>query len=199
MSIWAIVPVKPFLQSKTRLASKLSPEERAGLSREFLTQTLGVLTLVRAITQIVVISRDPCALAVAQQSGAMALTEPDHSNMNAALTYATRVAVAGGAGAVLALPTDLPLLSGEAVAELIETDADPAVRIAPDRHATGTNALFVRPPGLIPYAFGAGSFQRHQALAARAGVSARLCHVPAMALDIDTPTDLHFLQMTQKI
>lgn len=199
MSIWAIVPVKPFLQSKTRLASALSPEERAGLSREFLTQTLGVLTQVRAINPVVVISRDAHALAIARQGGAMALTEASHSDLNAALTYAAGVALAGGAGAVLALPADLPLLSVEAVSQLIDLDSQPAVSIAPDRHATGTNALFVRPPGLIPYAFGADSFQRHQALAARAGVSARLCHLPALALDIDTSADLHFLRMTQKI
>lgn len=199
MTIWALVPVKPFLHSKTRLASKLSPEERAGLSREFLTRTLGVLTRVQAITQVVVVSRDPHALAIAGQLGAMALNEASHSDLNTALTHATRAAVVGGAGAVLALPTDLPLLSVEAVAHLIDTDADPGVSIAPNRHLSGTNALFMRPPGLIPYAFGVGSLQRHQALAARVGVSARLCHLPTLALDIDTPADLRFLRMTQKI
>ncbi|MGH2523035.1 MAG: 2-phospho-L-lactate guanylyltransferase, partial [Anaerolineales bacterium] len=43
MSLWALVPVKPFWQAKTRLAGVLSPEQRAGLSREFLTHTLQVL------------------------------------------------------------------------------------------------------------------------------------------------------------
>jgi 2-phospho-L-lactate guanylyltransferase (CobY/MobA/RfbA family) len=57
MPIWAIVPVKPFLRSKSRLAGVLTPEERAGLSREFLGHALGVLRQVPAIRQTLVIRR----------------------------------------------------------------------------------------------------------------------------------------------
>ncbi len=199
MSIWAIVPVKPFSQSKTRLAPILSPEERIGLSREFLTQALSVLTQSALIDQIVVISRDADARALARQWGAMALPEADNSDLNIALTHATDCALAEGAQAVLALPTDLPLLSAEAVSQLMDADIKPTISIAPDRHATGTNALFIRPPGFIPYAFGAGSFQRHLALAAQAGVPARICRLSALALDIDTPEDLHLLRVTQRL
>lgn len=199
MSVWAIVPVKPFLQSKTRLASQLSPDERARLSRDFLSRALQVLRDVPLIDHVAVISRDPAALRVARSWGGTAMVEPDDSDLNAALTRATASAVENGASAVLVLPTDLPLLSAAVVSQLIDSDNNPVITIAPDRHMTGTNALFMRPPGLIPYAFGAGSLQRHQALAAQAGVLTRLCPAPALALDIDTPADLHFLRMTKRI
>lgn len=190
MSVWAIVPVKPFLQSKSRLASILSPEARAGLSRDFLTRTLQVLNEISLIKGVVVISRDPEALALARAWGARAIVEPDASDLNEALTLATAHTVENGASAVLVLPTDLPRLSAAAVSQLIDSDITPLIRLAPDRHGFGTNALFMRPPNLISYAFGPGSLQRHQALAARAGVPARLCPLPALELDVDTPEDL---------
>ena len=192
MSIWAIIPVKPFLQSKSRLASILSPEERAGLSRTFLSHTLSVLTAVPAVVRTVVISRDSTALALANEHRALTLTEIGQPSLNAALERATQSALTSGANAVLVLPADLPHLSPDDVRQLIgEPGVDPVVIIAPDRHETGTNALFVRPPGLISYAFGAHSFQRHQALAIRAGARVRIRRLPNAALDVDVPDDWH--------
>jgi 2-phospho-L-lactate guanylyltransferase len=66
---------------------------------------------------------------------------------------------------------------------------EPAVVIAPDRHQTGTNALFVRPPGLIDYAFGRDSFQLHRAWAERAGARVRVLKSTAIELDLDVPED----------
>jgi 2-phospho-L-lactate guanylyltransferase len=64
------------------------------------------------------------------------------------------------------------------------------VALAPDRHGTGTNALFVRPPGLLTYAFGPDSFQRHLAQAQAAGAATRVCRLEGLALDVDQPEDL---------
>jgi 2-phospho-L-lactate guanylyltransferase (CobY/MobA/RfbA family) len=43
---------------------------------------------------------------------------------------------------------------------------------------------------LLGYAFGPGSFQRHQRLARRAGAGVRVCRLPGFALDVDEPADL---------
>jgi 2-phospho-L-lactate guanylyltransferase len=191
MPIWAIVPVKPFLRSKSRLAGVLTPQERAGLSREFLGHALGVLRQVPAIRQTLVISRDPAALALAHAQGVHTVTEAGAPDLNAALTRATQAALMQGAGAVLILPTDLPFLGPEDVRALIEMDGPgPMVSIAPDRRELGTNAMFVAPPGLLPYAFGEHSFARHIALAQAAGARLRVCRLPGAALDIDGPDDL---------
>ena len=188
--IWAIVPVKPFSSAKSRLASVLSDAERAGLSREFLNHVLGVLAQMPAIAQILVVSRDPAALEVARATGVQSVAENGSHGLNAAVTHATRVARDARANAVLILPTDLPFLSTSDVAQLVSDDeAGPVMAIAPDRHEQGTNALFVRPPGLLPYAFGEGSFARHLALAAHAQIRVRVCRLPGAALDIDMPED----------
>ena len=191
MPIWALVPVKPFLRSKSRLAGVLSPDERADLSRGFLSHALDVLAQVPEISQVLVVSRDPAALALARDLHAHTVTEAGAPDLNRALTRATQAALVERAGAVLILPTDLPLLAVADVQTLIAEDgAGPQVALAPDRHGTGTNALFVRPPGLITYAFGPDSFQRHRALAQAAGATVRVCHLAGLALDVDQPEDL---------
>src|ERR1700687_55666 len=93
MAMWAIVPVKPFLRSKSRLASVLTPQERAGLSREFLGHALDVLAKVRAVTETLVVSRAPSALALAHERRARTVTEAGAPDLNAALRRATQVAV----------------------------------------------------------------------------------------------------------
>jgi 2-phospho-L-lactate guanylyltransferase len=195
MSLWAIVPVKPFLRSKSRLAGVLSPEERAGLSRAFLGHALDVLARVPQVTETLVISRDPEALALARDHRARTVTESGAPDLNAALRRATHVAQSLGAQAVLIVPADLPLLATDDVRQLLAEDGvGPSVVVAPDRREAGTNALYVRPPGLIAYVFGPHSFRRHLAQAERAQARLRVCRLPGIALDVDVPDDLRAYQ-----
>src|SRR5262245_37101850 len=199
MSIWAIVPVKPFLRSKSRLSGVLTPAERAGLSREFLGHALDVLAQVPDIDQTLVVSRDPAALALAHSRRAHTVTEAGAPDLNSALQRATLVAAASRAQGVLILPTDLPFLTADDVQQLLAGGVDgPRVAIAPDRREDGTNALFVAPPGIFSYAFGEHSFARHLALAQAAGARVRVCRLPGIALDVDGPEDLSLYRSARK-
>ena len=64
MTIWAIVPVKPLRRGKSRLAGRLSEDERAKLNSLLLAHTLKTLTETPDIDEVLVVSRDPKALAV---------------------------------------------------------------------------------------------------------------------------------------
>ena len=195
MSIWAIVPVKPFSQAKSRLQGVLSPEDRASLGRQFLVHTLDVIGQVREIAQVLVISRDSEALTLAHERGARTVAEASTSDLNSALSRATETAHGQGAQGVVILPTDLPYLSADVVRDLVsEPGAGPAVVIAPDRSATGTNALFVRPPGLMAYAFGPGSFRVHRARGQRSGARVRIYRSVETELDLDLPEDWELYQ-----
>lgn len=200
MPIWAIVPVKPFREAKSRLAPILSPEDRASLSRSFLGHTLETLRQMPDVTQALVISRDTGVLQYARKLGARTVTESGAPELNAALERATEIAVAAGADGVLVLPTDLPM-AGPADLQLMiaSLNGRPGVVIAPDRHGTGTNALLVRPPGAIPYAFGVGSFARHVALAAERGLTVEEKRSPALGLDVDLPEDLSLFRSQQLV
>src|SRR5450756_934394 len=109
MTIWAIVPVKPLRLGKSRLSGVLSDDERAVLNRMFLEQTLEVLRNTPLISQTLVISRDPSALAIARQRGARTVLEEGNPNLNSALTRATMLARNYATHGVLVIPADLPL------------------------------------------------------------------------------------------
>lgn len=199
MSIWAVVPSKSFARAKSRLAGLLSGEARAALSRDLLVRTLEVLAQAPAIAGTVVVSRDPRALELARRSGAVALQEEGPAELNAAVTAGAQAVAGQGAEAVLVLPADLPLVAVEDVQVLATLGADAQVVVAPDRRRTGTNALLVRPPGLLRFAFGENSFQRHRALARRAGARLSVCRRPFLAFDVDLPEDLLLLQLAQEV
>lgn len=189
--MFTIIPAKPFDQSKTRLAQVLSPAERIELSRSLLRQTIEVA---RQVSEVVVVSRDAAVRRMARQSGAWALVEAGQG-LNQALRQASAWAALHGGEVTLILPGDLPLLQASDLTEVIELGQQiPSVVIAPCHRLDGTNALLIRPPGLIEFAFGPGSFASHQQAARAAGVEPLIYHSETVALDLDLPEDLALLQ-----
>ncbi len=189
VKLWLLLPVQPFGVGKSRLATVLSRPARALLSQQMLAHVLTQTQAANVLTGILVISRDPAALAQAAAAGAMAVREK-RRGLNAALTQARAVAMAHGAQAVLALPADLPLLTAADIQRLVLAGAaGNGVVIAPSRDR-GTNALLLRPPQAIDFAFGPGSSARHQALAQAAGLTCQLVESPTLAFDVDWPEDL---------
>jgi len=137
MSLWTIVPVKPFNEGKSRLAGHLSAQQRCALNRELLTRTLAAINQAHLDAEILVVSRDSRALAAAERAGSRALAEESQPctapsptcnpndtesepQLNAALTQAARHAATHGATKLLVLPTDSPTETGRT-----ETGEDP--------------------------------------------------------------------------
>jgi 2-phospho-L-lactate guanylyltransferase len=195
MTLWAIVPVKPLRRGKSRLANVLSEEERADLNRKLLVHTIDTLIEIPEIEQVLVVSRDQGALALAREHGARTVQENGAPQLNIALARATVVAMNYVTRGVLIVPADLPLISAEDVRAMLEkVQNPPVVVVAPDRHHQGTNALLVCPVGLIDYDFGPDSFQRHCDRAQEAGARLEICELPSLALDVDLPEDLDLVE-----
>jgi len=195
MTLWAIVPVKPLRRGKSRLAGTLSEDERTELNRSLLQNTLKTFADLKEVEEVLVISRDPQALAIARHHGARTVREDGQPELNTALKRATVIAQVYATGGVLVLPADLPLVTRDDVLTLIERAGEPpAVVIAPDRHGTGTNALLISPAGLIEYDFGENSFQRHCERARAAGARLEIVDLPTLGLDLDLPEDLELVR-----
>lgn len=192
MNLWLAVPVKPLSESKSRLSPALDPAARAKLSRRLLAHVLGAAQASGALAGILVVSRDPAVRALAEQQGALALPEP-YPDLNLALDAARAEALARGADALLVLPADLPLLTAADIIHLRARIERAAVVIVPSRTG-GTNALALRPPDAIPFAFGEGSCTAHRALAAGCGHAVEVWESPTLAVDVDLPSDLISLQ-----
>ncbi len=198
MSLWVIVPVKPLRRGKSRLASVLSPEDRALLNQTMLANTLRVLQGVEEIDQVVVISRDSGVLGLARDFQARTVQEDGRSHLNTALQRATVVANMYGATSVLVLPADLPLLSEDVLRDFIgHAQKAPCVVIAPDRRRDGTNALLVSPTDLFTYHYGPGSFRKHCELAQKAGARVEVVERQQLELDLDLPEDLEYLKQIE--
>ena len=195
MTLWAIVPVKPLRHGKSRLSGTLSEDERTQLNESLLEHTLETLANLKELEQVLVVSRDPHALALARKHGARTVREDGSPHLNTALTRATVVAKLHATRGVLILPADLPLLTRDDILALIERAMNPpVVVIAPDRHEKGTNALLMSPAGLIEYDFGEGSYQRHCKRAKKAGARLEIVKLPSLGLDLDLPEDLELIR-----
>lgn len=182
-----IIPAKPFNVSKTRLATVLSPAQRADLTRHLLVRTIGIAA---EISQVLVISRDERVAEVAKKAGVWVLTEQG-TDLNKAVSQGIAWALANEFTRVLILPLDLPRLTVTELRSLVDLgqQTSPNIVIAPCRHNTGTNALFLNPPDLILPQFGPDSFAIHQSAAQASGVPAHIFRAPGLAFDLDTAED----------
>ncbi len=182
-----IIPAKPFHESKTRLATVLSPAQRAELTRFLLQHTIQVAA---EMSQVVVVSRSEAVRQIAGQAGAHPLVE-QVADLNAAVRQGVEWTQARGERSALILPLDLPHLSPAALKGLITLGLQqtPSIAIAPCRRNQGTNALFLNPPTLIAPQFGPASFAAHQKAAQVIGVKPKIYHTPDLAFDLDTPED----------
>ncbi|MEJ2265988.1 MAG: 2-phospho-L-lactate guanylyltransferase [Anaerolineales bacterium] len=197
MTLWAIVPVKPLRRGKSRLSPVLTEEERADLNRRLLMHTVDTLKSIAEIEHVLVISRDPAALALSREHGARTVQENGAPHLNVALARATLVAKNYATRGVLIVPADLPLITPEDVRLMLDKVQDPpVVVVAPDRRQQGTNALLVCPAGLIEYDFGPGSFKRHCERARAAGARLEILELPSLELDMDLPEDLELVGET---
>ena len=195
MTLWAIVPVKPLRRGKSRLAGTLNEDERTHLNRALLQHSLETLSGVPGVNEVLVVSRDPNALAIAREHGARTVQEDGTPHLNTALKRATVVAQVYATQGVLILPADLPLVTREDIQVLLDRAVKPpVVVIAPDRHGKGTNALVIAPAGLIVYDFGENSFQRHCERVKHAGGRLAVVELPSLELGLDEPEDVEMVK-----
>ncbi|MDQ3856473.1 MAG: 2-phospho-L-lactate guanylyltransferase [Chloroflexota bacterium] len=188
--IAALLPVKPLAYSKSRLASVLSPVDRRDLMLWMADHVLRALVGSGALAQIYLVTADPDVVELGRCHSAVIVEEPTRG-LNRALETARRQAVLDGAEACLAVLGDLPRLSPQEVLALVGRLNGPSgMVIAPDSRHEGTNALLLRPPELLPFAFGRHSYSAHLAAARDHGAAAAVFQSPGLSFDLDTPADL---------
>lgn len=184
-----IVPHRGLEAAKTRLAPSLSPADREVLARQLLERVLSVAR--DANGDVVVITPSRELASVVELTGARVIVQRG-MGLNEGLEQARFDALADEVGTLVILHGDLPNLRAsdvEALVAALPRDM-PGVAIAPDRAGTGTNGLVLRPPGVMNFRFGPGSFAAHLAEAERAEVPVVAVNRAGLAFDLDTPEDL---------
>ncbi|HET8620968.1 MAG TPA: 2-phospho-L-lactate guanylyltransferase [Acidimicrobiales bacterium] len=177
-----IVPVKAFGAAKVRLAGTLDPGERAALARHMAE----IVLLAAAPLPVVVVCDDDEVRAWAERSGARVVWCPGRG-LNGAVADGVAALAAGGVGRAVVAHADLPL------ATRLDWVADfDSVTLVPDRRLDGSNVVGVPTGAGFAFSYGAGSFGRHRAEAARLGLTVRIVRDAALAWDVDLPADLAF-------
>jgi 2-phospho-L-lactate guanylyltransferase len=189
----AIVPVRSLEGAKSRLGEVLDPEERRDLVVDLLQRTVRALVDSAEVDAVIVVSRDEEALDIARGLSAVGLRQTG-GGLNASLEQARDAAVDLGASSLIVVPGDIPSIAASIVDELLQSlpgtsEAARLVGLVPDRHGRGTNLLLLRPPTVIPFAFGGDSRVAHRELAGAAGARYEEREGP-LSLDLDTPDDL---------
>jgi 2-phospho-L-lactate guanylyltransferase len=188
-----VVLVKDFSEAKQRLRPALGPEQRRDLAQRNASLGLGAA---RAGDRVLAVCGSEAAAEAARQAGAEALLEARPSGQNPAARLGIAHAAARGAGAVLLLSSDLPLVTRRIVAGMLAAArrlGRPAVLAAPATGRGGTNALYLCPPDAIELHFGDDSLVKFGRDAAARGVRFELYESPRLALDLDEPADLEEL------
>src|SRR5215208_4379288 len=190
----AVLPVKSFDRAKQRLHAAVAGPDRAGLAAAMLGDVLAALRAVAGLAELIVVTAEPAAAGAARAAGARVVDDPVEAGQSDAAARGVRAALEHGAQRALLVPGDCPVLDPDEVARLLDGFPGTGLVIVPDRHGSGTNALLVAPPDALDPSFGPGSFARHAALGAAAGIAVRVAQAPSLELDVDTPGDLAALR-----
>lgn len=190
MKATAILPVKRFGAAKRRLAAGIDDGRRAEVVAAMLEDVLGAIGEARSIERTIVVTSEPTAAELAGAAGAEVIADPGEGGHSGAALAGVARAEELGAGCVVLLPGDCPLLDPRELERLLTGVPGRYVTVVPDRHGTGTNALVLSPPNAIAPAFGEGSCARHVAAARDAGIPYSVEELPSLGLDLDTPADV---------
>jgi 2-phospho-L-lactate guanylyltransferase len=190
MSTWVVVLIKDFDSAKQRLRPALGTKSRRALARR--NARLAVSAAFAGDRVLVVAGSEEVA-EITGAWGADVLLEPREEGQNTAAERGIKRAVELGAGSVLVLSSDLPLVTTRSVHELLESAGRhiaPVAIAVPAIGRGGTNALYLRPPDAIGMHFGGDSLAKFQEDAEARGVEFVVHHSDPMALDLDEPSDL---------
>lgn len=187
---WVVVLVKDFGTAKQRLQTALDADKRRALALR--NAELAVRAAAAGDRRLVVAGSEEAG-ALAARLGANFIVEPRQEGQNPAARRGIEHAVASGAGAVLLLSSDLPLVTVRSVEEVLsaaKAKDGPLVIAVPAIGRGGTNALYLRPPGVIELQFGADSLGKFRREAESRSVGFATHYSAEMALDLDEPIDL---------
>jgi 2-phospho-L-lactate guanylyltransferase len=164
--------MKATARAKSRLSGVLDPAGREALARQMLEHVLA--TLREAGLDVRVASAD-------EGTG----------DLNADVSAAARRVQDEGYRELLLVMADLPYLAAADIAAMIEAGRTRDVVIAEAKDG-GTNALLLRPPTVLQFAFTTGrpSASFHADHARSVGIEPAIVSRPGLARDIDTPDDL---------
>jgi len=173
-----VVPVKPLVVAKTRLAGRQRHQLALGFAQDTVAAALGC----RTVAEVLVVTDDAVVGKALGKMGAYVVPDKPDGGLNAAVRHGATLA---GANPVAALTADLPALrTADLTAALAAAHGRRS--FVPDTPGTGT-VLLAAPAGVpLQPRFGPGSAAAHEA----SGAVRLTGEWPSLRRDVDTAADL---------
>jgi 2-phospho-L-lactate/phosphoenolpyruvate guanylyltransferase len=191
--ICAVVPIKAFRGSKSRLAPRFDQDRRAALSRASAIRVLSAFTACQLVHHRIAVVEDEDTAALARNHHFEVLLRPDLWGQSAAVNAGFETGVQRGATTLVTISADVPLTRPRDIEDILRP-AGPVLVMVTNREGEGTNALRVSPAQPMRLHFGPGSLEQHRREAAGLKLPVTVLDNPRLRLDIDTPDDLDALE-----
>ena len=186
-TIGVVIPVKAFHHAKERLSDLLTPAERIVLAKYCADRVINAAFNF----DVIVVCDDPDVAQWARNHKAKIVWQPQ-VGLNAAVRAGVEFAGTQNKQLVIVSHSDLPLATD--FTHLIDSESTEtyksSVTLVPDRHKDGTNVMVLPTNFDFEFCYGKNSFQAHQKMAKKCGLSVRIVDDQSLAIDIDTADDL---------
>ena len=192
MKIVAIIPVKTFSKSKTRL--NLSLNQREDLCRIMLEEVVETISNTKNIDKIIVVSKDEEALKLTKKFDVIEIFDDDESGVNHAVSLADNYLANNQWDTSIIFPQDIPFIQSEDIEDIIQfSKSTQSILVIPSRRFDGTNALLRRPHNLMKTHYDEDSYKIHLEIGKSMTSNTSLILLRRIMLDIDNQEDLKFL------
>lgn len=189
----AAIPIRGLTSAKSRLRHVLPGPWRAKLVESMLHDVISACLSSRVFSAVAVVTADDgIGYWTSRVGGHWIREDGGPQGLNQAINKAIHWARDHGAGSLLVLSGDLPLIMPGELVDLLATasKAGAQVAIVPEHGGSGTNALLQRPPGIIGPQFGLNSRWKHRQAAQERGAQWVEVSLDGIGYDVDTPADV---------
>lgn len=182
-----VIPVRSFTRGKSRLAGAFGPGSLGRTEHEAFVRGLADRAVDAATPHpTAIVTSAPEVVEWADERDLFVI--PDGGSLDAAAAAGRSWVAARGLARVVVVHADLPdIVSLDSVAG---DGTEPVAVIVPCHRGDGTPVLSVPVGAAFTFSYGPGSFARHCAETARAGLELRVVHDEALGFDVDGPDDL---------
>ena len=193
MKIGVIIPVKKFSNSKNRLSSVLTLEEKKELVRCMLFDVCDVLIKSSYLNEIAIVTSENEILQYENYDKIIHLRESHNTGVNNAVEIGNQYFMKEGFDATIVIPGDIPLINNQVLEKVFEYTNENQVIITPSIREDGTNLLFRSPPDIMQTSYDNNSYSSHLEMINDNNLQYSVYLEDAIRLDLDEPRDIDII------
>jgi 2-phospho-L-lactate guanylyltransferase len=192
LKIAAIIPVKTFLNAKTRL--DLSQQQVEELCKIMLEEILHILSISPQIEKTIMVTKEPKAIEIGKKFNTVTIIDEKEESVNSAVALADKYLLENNFDVSIVFPQDIPFIKTQDIDFMLNYKMHPNFAIiVPSRRFDGTNALARMPIDLMETHYDEDSYKIHMNTAKQHTLNVAMVFVKRIMWDVDNMEDLKFL------